>query len=212
MATKIDKKNVIRQGIVEAANVYSENLAGKTFLYVYGDEYFEVFFPIDHFLHLTGVGTILSAKDFYKNAKKSILTNSQFYFDERHVYANAKKKLPCLKRLPELTNDMVCILKYMETMTITYKLSMTNLEFTLALTDNIDNTGKKINDYFLPMSLRVNDSSVEKSKGGEIVDFIFSKAVSVVKYDTLLFEDKSKTIPKHIRHLLSDSLCAVTYK
>lgn len=60
MATKIDKKNVIRQGIVEAANVYSENLAGKTFLYVYGDEYFEVFFPIDHFLHLTGVETILS--------------------------------------------------------------------------------------------------------------------------------------------------------
>lgn len=107
---------------------------------------------------------------------------------------------------------MVCILKYMETMTITYKLSMTNLEFTLALTDNIDNTGKKINDYFLPMSLRVNDSSVEKSKGGEIVDFIFLKAASVVKYDTLLFEDKSKTIPKHIKHLLSDSLGADTYK
>ena len=40
---------------------------------------------------------------FYKNAKKSILTNNQFYFDARHVYANAKKKLPCLKRLPELT-------------------------------------------------------------------------------------------------------------
>lgn len=26
-------------------------------------------------------------------------------------YANAKKKLPCLKHLPELTKDMVCILK-----------------------------------------------------------------------------------------------------
>lgn len=43
MSTKIDKKNAIRQGIVEAASVYSKNLAGKTFLYVYGDEYFEVF-------------------------------------------------------------------------------------------------------------------------------------------------------------------------
>ena len=146
MATKVDKKNAIRQGIIEAAIVYSQSLASKTFLYVYGDEYFEVSFPIDHFLHLTGVETRLSAKDFYKNAKKSILTNNQFYFDARHIYVNAKKKLPCLKRLPELTNEMVCILKNMETMTITYKLSVTNLEFTLGLTENKDNTGSKIND------------------------------------------------------------------
>ena len=111
MATKVDKKNAIRHGIIEAAIVYSQSLAGKTFLYVYGDEYFEVSFPVDHFLHLTGVETILSAKDFYRNAKKAILTNNQFYFDARHIYANAKRKLPCLKRLPELTNEMVCVLK-----------------------------------------------------------------------------------------------------
>ena len=50
--------------------MYSQNLAGKTYLYVYGNEYFEVSFPIDYFLHLTGIETRLSAKDFYKNAKK----------------------------------------------------------------------------------------------------------------------------------------------
>ena len=210
MATKVDKKNAIRQGIIEAAIVYSQSLAGKTFLYVYGDEYFEVSFPIDHFLHLTGVETRLSAKHFYKNAKKSILTNNQFYFDVRHVYANAKKKLPCLKRLPELTNEMVCVLKNMETMTITYKLSVTNLEFTLGLTENIDNTGNKINDLFLPMSLRVKDSSVEKSGDGEIVDFIFSKDASVARYDTLLVEDKSKTIPSCIKHLINDDFYHAT--
>ena len=79
--------------------MYSQNLAGKTYLYIYGNEYFEVSFPIDHFLHLTGVETRLSAKDFYKNAKKATLSNNQFYFNARHPYANAKKKLPCLKRL-----------------------------------------------------------------------------------------------------------------
>ena len=89
MATKTDKKNAIRQDIIDSAIIYSQNLAGKAFLYVYGDEYFEVSFPVNHFLHLTGVETRLSAKDFYKNAKKSILTNNQFYFDERHSYANA---------------------------------------------------------------------------------------------------------------------------
>ena len=205
MATKVDKKNAIRQGIIEAAIVYSQSLAGKTFLYVYGDEYFEVSFPVDHFLHLTGVETRRSAKDFYRNAKKAILTNNQFYFDARHIYANAKKKLPCLKRLPELTNEMVCVLKDMQTMTITYKLSVTNLEFTLGLTENTDRGGNKINDFFLPMSLRVKDSSVEKSNDGEIIDFIFSKDASVAKYDILLVEDKDKKIPDCIKHLISDS-------
>ena len=204
MATKTDKKNAIRQGIIDAAIVYSQNLAGKTFLYVYGDEYFEVSFPTNRFLHLTGVGTKLSAKDFYKNAKKSILTNNQFYFDARHVYANARKKLPCLKRLPELTNDMICILKNMQTMTITYKLSVTNLEFTLGLIENMDKAGNKINDFFLPMSLWVKDSSVEKSEDGEIVDFIFSKDASRAKYDNLLVQDKSKIIPNRIKHLIGD--------
>lgn len=205
MATKTDKKNAIRQDIIDSASVYSQNLAGKAFLYVYGEEFFEVSFLVDHFLHLTGVETNLSAKDFYKNAKKGKLTNSQFYFDARHPYANAKKKLPCLKRLPELTNDMVCILKDMQTVTIIYKLSVTNLEFTLGLTENVDNQRQKINDFFLPMSLRVEDTSVEKSNDGEIVDFIFSKDASKTKYDSILVEDKHKIIPDCIKHLISDS-------
>ncbi len=205
MATKIDKKNTIRQSIIDSAIIYSQNLAGKAFLYVYGNEYFEVSFPLDHFLHLTGVETMLSAKDFYKNAKKGIITNNQFYFNTRHPYANAKKKLPCLKRLPELTNTMVCILKDMKTLTVVYKLSVTNLEFTLGLTENIDSSGNKINEFFLPMSLRVEDKSVEKSSDGEVVDFIFSKDASVQRYNILLVGDKSKIIPDSIKHLISDS-------
>ena len=102
MATKEEKKKAIRQQIVDAAQVYSTSLAGKTFLYVYGEEYFEVTFPTESFLHLTGVASKLTAKVFYKNAKKSKLTVQQFYFDSRHIYANAKKKLPCLIRLDEL--------------------------------------------------------------------------------------------------------------
>lgn len=208
MATKTDKKNAIRQEIMDSAVIYSSDLAGKAFLYVYGNDFFEVSFPVDHFLHLTGVETRLSAKDFYKNAKKGILTNNQFYFSVRHPYANAKKKLPCLKRLPELTNEMVCILKDMQTVTIMYKLSVTNLEFTLGLTENLDNYGKKINDYFFPMSLRVEDSSVEKSTDGDIVDFIFAKDASKAKYGDLIVKDESKNIPDSVRHLIDDSFYA----
>lgn len=204
MATKAEKKNAIRQQIIDAARVYSQAIAGKTFLYVYGDEYFEVIFPTENFLHLTGVASKLPAKDFYRYAKSGKLTVQQFYFDSKHIYANAKKKLPCLIRLPELTNTMVCILKELNTLTIVYKLSVTNLEFTLGLTENIDSTGKKINELFLPMSLRVEDSSVEKSKDGEIVDFIFSKDASVLIYDMMLVGDKDKEIPESIRKLIKE--------
>lgn len=206
MVSKINKKNVIRQDIIDAALIYGKQLAGKTFLYVYGEEYFEVSFPINHFLHLTGVKTDLSAKNFYKNAKRRILTNNQFYFDMRHPYANAKKKLPCLIRLPELTNSIVCVLKDMQTATIIYKLSVTNLEFTLGLVENIDDKGNKINDFLVPMSLRVEDSSVERCSDGNIVDFIFSKDASVAKYTSVLVEDRSKCIPEYIKHLLDDNL------
>ena len=104
---------------------------------------------------------------------------------------------------------MVCILKDMQTVTIVYKLSVTNLEFTLGLTENTDVNGNKINDFFLPMSLRVKDTSVEKSKDGEIVDFIFSKDASVAQYDTLLVEDKDKVIPDGIKHLINKKLYSI---
>lgn len=74
----------------------------------------------------------------------------------------------------------------------------------MGLTENTDDKGKKINDFFLPMSLRVEDSSVAKSNDGEIVDFIFSKDASVAKYDTLLVEDKHKSIPESIKHLVNE--------
>ena len=204
MATKTEKKEALRKEIIDSARVYSSKLTGKHFLYVYGKEYFEVSFPADCFLHLTGVETKLSAKDFYKISKKGNLSNSQFYFSNRYPFANAKKKLPCLKRLPELTNGLVCVLKDMQTVRITYKLSVTNLEFTLGLTENRDKNGKKVNNLFLPMSLRVEDSSVEKSTDGEIIDFIFSKDASVAKYNTMLVKDESKTIPKNVQAFLND--------
>ena len=110
MKTKAEKKEEIRQQILSAAHIYRDCLAGKVFLYVYGSSYFEVVFRTDHFMHLTGVNSTLGASDFYKKAKKSVLTTDQFYFDNEYSYGKAKKKLPCLNRLPELTNSLQCVL------------------------------------------------------------------------------------------------------
>ena len=206
MATKAEKKRLLRKEIIDAAKEYSKRLAGKTFLYVYKNEYFEVAFPVDHFLHLTGVETNLDKKSFYSKAKKAQLTDRQFYFSSRYPYATAKKKLSALKRLPELTTDTVCILKDMRTNSVVYKLSVSNLEFTLGLTEDTDGQGRKRSELFLPMSLRVEDKSVEKSKDGEIVDFIFSKSASESVYSNLLVQDKNKNLIDLVKEMVNESL------
>ena len=157
MATKEEKKENIKRQIITAARTYSLKLAGRTFLYVYGEEYFEVLFKIDRFLHLTGVETRLRAGDFYQKAKDGTLDVNQFFFTQAHSMGSAKKKLPCLNRLPELTNTMVCVVKSLRTVTLTYTLGLTNLEFTLGLTENTNEN----NNLFFPRTLRVKDKSIK---------------------------------------------------
>lgn len=116
------------------------------------------------------------------------------------------REVYCLKRLPELTNDMVCVLKDMKTMTIVYKLSVTNLEFTLGLVKDANIAQGRLQEYYLQMSLRVHDSSVERCHAGEVIDFIFSKDASLDKYDAVLVQDKEKKLPENVRFLVDDSL------
>ena len=147
--------------------------------------YIEVTFPIDHFLHLTGVATDLSAKSFYKNAKNCILTKDQFYFDTNHTYANAKRKLKYLERLDSLTNQLVCVLIYIETKTVIYKLSVSNFDFTLCLVDGFDKNEELKN-------------SLKRSKDGYFVDFILSKRAGKDKYKFLEYKDSFKILPNFI--------------
>ena len=206
MATKKDKKDHIRKQIIDAACVYRDNLAGKVFLYVTGDEYFEVVFQNDRFMHLTGVESTLSAQEFYDKATDSELTTGQIYFTKEHPYHGAKKKLPCLLLLPVLTNSLVCVVKDMKTLTLTYKLGVTNLDFTIGLTENVDFEGNKINDWFLPRTLRVKDKAIENSKDAEFVSFIFSKSAADTKYSHLCYASNDAQILETIKSLLADNL------
>lgn len=90
----------------------------------------------------------------------------------------------------------------MKTVTLTYKIGVTNLDFTLGLAENLDNQKRKINDLLLPCTLRVKDRAIENSDDGDIVDFIFMRDASKEKYDMLLFADPDKNIPKSIKELL----------
>lgn len=182
MADKASKKEHIRNQIIKASHIYRDELAGKVFLYVVGDECFEVVFKTDRFMHLTGVNSILGAQAFYNMAKSSKLTTSQFYFDNQHSFASAKNKLLCLLMLPSLTNSLVCVVKDFHTLTLTYKIGVTNLDFTIGLEPFADANGNLIEGRFVPRTLRVKDKAIENSREAEFVDFIFSKAATVSKF------------------------------
>ena len=204
--TKQAKKIAIRNEIIDAAEIYKRELAGKVFMFVYGNEWFEVVFKTDRFLHLTGVTSQLSARDFYNKAQKRQLTEQQFTFTQQHPYETARKKLPCLKRLPELTTHLVCVVKDLTTVTLTYKIGLTNLDFTLGLTANVDINGNKINDWFLPRTLRTKDNAIDISSDALFIDFVLEKNASEDKYRKFTFNCGNKELPENIYQFVDNSI------
>lgn len=206
MQTKGDKKANIRQQIINASRIYSSELAGKVFMYIIGDRCFEVVFRTDSFMHLTGVSSNLAAQKFYENAKHAKLTTEQFDFDSRYPFHTARKKLPCLQRLPILTNSLVCVVDGLKTKTFTYKIGVTDFEFTIGLTENTDYDGKVINGWFVPRTLRVKDNALANSDEAELVDFILTKSATVELYDKISYKDNNKDFPISLARYLSPQL------
>ena len=206
MATREEKKDELRDKIVQAAEIYSRELSGKVFLYVVGDESFEVCFPSDHFRHLTGVCSRMSAGEFYRKAKNHKLEVNQFYTTDQHPFSTAQQKMKCLHQLPELTRNTVCVVKDMWTASIVYKLGLTNLSFTIGLTRQLDKDNKPINTWYVPQTLRVKDDSIENSQDSDFVDFILMRDASKSKYETVMYSDPNKPLPETVADMLSEEL------
>ena len=203
--TKQAKKIAIRNEIIDAAKIYQQELAGKVFMFIHNDEWFEVVFKTDRFLHLTGVSTQLTAQDFYDKAQQKKLTDKQFDITPT-LYKRARKKLPCLKRLPELTSNLVCVIKDLTTVTLTYKIGLTNLDFTLGLTENTDVNGNKINDWFLPRTLRTKDKAIDISSNAHFIDFVLEKGASEDKYRKFTFNCGNKKLPENVHQFVDNSI------
>ena len=103
--------------------------------------------------------------------------------------------------LPAITSELVCVVKNLKTPTITYKLGVTNLSFTIGLIQSSDDTSR-----FIPMTLRINDKAIENSTDAEFVDFIFGKSAEEDAYTELRYKDPEKVIPVELRELLSKEL------
>lgn len=203
---KIDE-GILAARIKGAAQTYKKYLIGKTFMFVYGDKKIEVIFKKDAFLHLTGVGTTLSAKDFFKKAERKTLRKGELYIDADHPADFADIKTQHLSRLYELTISSIFLYEDIVTMTATYSLGLANLEFTLCCGKNTDKNGIQTNEY-IPYSFRIGD--IDNSKFGDMheVEYIFSKPTSQKKYSDISYSNHSnlKILTQEIIDTLEEQL------
>lgn len=200
--SKTGKSQIVKK-IHSAAKMYKNHFIGKTYMFVYDNQFVEVVFKKSSFLHLTGVETKLSAEDFYKHAlRKNQLRPSEFFFSTSHPYRLAVRKINCLDRLYELTVDDVLITTDITTTTFSYHLGVTNLEFVICLGDDVNKQGQIASSCKIPYSFRVE--SIKNSKYDKLFDVthIFVKSTNDDKYRNLTFGnlDNIENLPDDIRN------------
>ena len=186
-----DRKKIIHE-ISAAAELYKKNLVGRQFLYVFDGRFIEVMYKAENFLHLTGVGTGLSAKQFYKYAVNRILSTSQILFNAQHLCDMA-----------ELAASECFMLEEIRTSTQLYKFGTTNLDFTLCF--GLDS---KREGSYIAQSLR-DENCFAKSRDVYTVTHILSKQNDKKRYEKLLYMDKASSmaeIPVEVLQMMEPSL------
>lgn len=191
---RLENKKEITFDIINAAKIYNEFFVGKTFMYVFEGNHIQVTYRSKDFKHLTGVANNDNPTIFFKIARTDKLSHGQIYFDVRHPYNLARKKVSALLTFQRMIEDDLLVLEKITTDTVSYTFGVTDLDFTLCLINPTDRNGNIINkDYFVPQSLRVEDS-VSRSKNVYEVNYIFVKKNDEPCYTDMLYTDGSLSI------------------
>ncbi|MBR2484050.1 MAG: hypothetical protein IKB53_04825 [Oscillospiraceae bacterium] len=185
--SKQAKIRIVNQ-IISAASDYKMNLVGKTFLYWFEGRYIEVVYRARDFSHLTGVETSLSANDFYKEAVRGTLRDTQIWFSKRHPHSLCVRKMSHLLQFVKITNSPLLILESITTDTAIYKFGLTELECTVCLDHDLDDLGIPKSNMLIAKSLRDEDSFGRGQDAFE-VNMIFCKANDAKLYDRCTFDD-----------------------
>ena len=195
--------------IKKASQLYSKNLVGKKFLYIFNNSYIEVMFNKINFLHLTGVDTFLSAERFFDNAKKGKLSTKQFYFTSKKPYQLSKRKILHICDIATLATSECFMLENISTDKSIFKFGTTDLSFTICFGEDLDNLGNKKSNCLVPYSLRDEDC-FDKASNVYSVDFILSKSNDEKLYNTIIFKNETSILselPDDIKLLIDfDSL------
>lgn len=193
------------------ASLVYNNLVGKNFLYVYNNQYIEVIFKVDEFKHLTGIGTSLTPKDFYKKIKKREINKKQIKFGGKNPKDLCELKLSKICDIEKITNSCVCIYSSYKTDSFTYRLALSNFEFVLCLSEYFDKNGIRIKNRYFVQSFRVDKNEGERALKKFNVDFIFEKSYTDKKYNKLLYGNKLNIVnlKPSIRSLISNDFILV---
>ena len=201
------KAQIIRR-IHNAAKKYKDYFIGNTYMFVYEQQYVEVIFKKTSFLHLTGVNTNLNAENFFTHAlAKKGLRPQEVLFDSDHPYDLADKKTSYLADLYKITITDVVIADNITTMTFTYGIGITNLEFVICLGDDTDFAGNLISNCKVPYSFRVEEIDNDKFADLYEVTHVFKKKTGQKKYNELTFGDKTSVnnLPEEIQNKIEMS-------
>lgn len=202
---KVTKYDLV-QKIIQAAQAYQNGLVGKTFMYVFNKQQIEVTYKTSNFCHLTGVGTNLSAKDFFDKSRKGVLSETEIDFS-KHYIRDIKRKVNHLIDMANMVTSECLMLKDINTKSILLKYGVTDMVFSVCFDINVNASGQKT-DFFFPRTLRHGDS-FNKSQTAYTVTHIFCKRSDKKRYDTVLYVEKGETLcglPREIKEKLGSHL------
>lgn len=203
--TQNNKKIDILNKIENAVSSY-DLLLNNTYLIIFEGNYIEVTFFKKNYKHLTGIMSSLSAEDFYNKAKNRHLSENQIFFSQKHPYRTCKDKLYYLNNVDKLFLSDFFVVENVATLTRSYKLGFTDLNYSMLFTENTDDFGNRINEVLIPASIRVREDEFDKSSTQYSADFVFKKQNDInEKYRELIFGDLSKVneIPDNIKQLIN---------
>jgi hypothetical protein len=187
--TQQDKVNIVRNNIIKNVQMYSSCLAGRYYLYIFENQYFEMYYGTENYLHLTGVGTKLSSSQFYNLSKSGQLQSNQMFFSKRFPLSTAIKKTDNLKDLVKFVNEGYFVIKNLKTDTSVYPYAITNIDQSTLI--GLKEEG--VDEIYVPKSFRVKGNIFNKTINENIfeIQYILSKNDIMSKYDTVLYTEKS---------------------
>lgn len=180
-----EKVDLVRNNIISNAQTYKNNLAGKYYLYIFENRCFEMYFGTDNYMHLTGVGSKVSPKQFYQLAKDKKLQDNQIFFSPRYPLKTALYKTANLINLPDFTREGYFVIKDLETDTAKYPYAITNIDQSVL----IGLKEEEDTDIYIPKSFRVKGKIFDKADDDKLfeINCIMSKTDKSALYNNILY-------------------------
>lgn len=202
-----DKLDIVKRNVINAASVYSKQLAGRYYLYIFEGNCFEMYYGTDNFLHLTGAGTFLSPNQFYQLAKDGLLQSKQIRCSKRFPLSVAIKKSANLIDLDKFVREGYFVIKDLVTDTNTYPYAITNIDQSVLI--GLKNE-EEVEEIYIPKSFRIKGNVFNKAESDNLfeIQMILSKTDIEAKYNNILFQEKVKIseLPDFIQDKIDDGL------